>query len=73
MSRFLNNEEPNKHDRLSVRPREAAELLGISPSSLDRLVRDEAIPCFKVRGMRRFSTESLKNWVRQQERDHKNE
>ena len=37
MSRFLNNEEPNRHDRLSVRPSEAAELLGISPSSLDRL------------------------------------
>ena len=73
MSRFLNDEEPNKHDRLSVRPREAAELLGISPSSLDRLVRDEDIPCFKVRGMRRFSTESLKSWVRMKERDHKNE
>ena len=61
------NSETDLNSLLSVRPREAAKLLGVSPSSFDRLVKDEEIPFVKVRGMRLFSLESLRNWIKSKE------
>lgn len=67
MSRVMNS-ETDTNSRLSVRPREAAELLGVSSSSFDRLVKDEEIPFVKVRGMRLFSLESLREWIKRKEK-----
>ena len=61
------NSETDLNSLLSVQPREAAKLLGVSPSSFDRLVKDEEIPFVKVRGMRLFSLESLRNWIKSKE------
>ncbi|MEM9347615.1 MAG: helix-turn-helix domain-containing protein [Planctomycetota bacterium] len=45
----------------------AAKYLGISLATLDRHIRDKAIPSAKLRGRRMFNTETLKRWIRQQE------
>jgi len=47
-------------ERLLVKPREAATLLGVSRSSIYELVRDGTIPSVRVAGMIRISVEELK-------------
>ena len=56
----------DKFEPLAVRPQRAAELLDISPSTLERLTRAGEIPHAKVRGCTLYSVENLKNWLAKQ-------
>ncbi len=48
---------------LALRPRKAAEVLGISESTLDRLTRAGAIPHAKVGSIVLYPTAALKRWL----------
>ncbi|MGI9447743.1 MAG: helix-turn-helix domain-containing protein [Pirellulales bacterium] len=49
--------------RLAYRPREAAEKLGISLSSLDRLTKQGEIPVSRVGPFRLYPHEALVEWI----------
>jgi excisionase family DNA binding protein len=49
--------------RLSLRPREAAEALGISPSTLERLTRAGEIPARKANRCTVYSVAALQAWA----------
>jgi len=49
--------------RLSLRPREAAEALGISPSTLERLTRTGEIPSRKANRCTVYSVAALQAWA----------
>jgi len=51
---------------IALRPRDAATALGISLSTLDRLVRSGDLPVIKAGRVRIFSVESLQDWLRRQ-------
>lgn len=51
---------------LALRPQQAAAILGISQSTLERLTRAGEIPHFKVRRCTRYSLQTLKNWLASQ-------
>ena len=53
----------NPIEPLALRPKQAAELLSISLSTLERLTRAGEIPCFKVQRCTRYSMEILKKWI----------
>ena len=53
----------NPIEPLALRPKQAAEVLGISQSTLERLTRAGEIPHFKVQRCTRYSVEVLKNWL----------
>ena len=42
---------------------EAAQALGVSPSTLDRLRREAGLPCVKLDGLALFRPESLRAWA----------
>lgn len=50
--------------RIALRPRDAATALGISLSTLERLVRSGDLPVIKAGRVRIFSIESLQDWLR---------
>lgn len=54
-------------ERLALRPREAAKVLGISPRYLWQLTKDGIIPCVRL-GPRvvLYPLEGLKNWLARQ-------
>jgi excisionase family DNA binding protein len=54
-------------DRLLLRSHEAAEQLAISTATLDRFTRSGEIPCVRVGRSIRYSTETLREWIRQKE------
>ena len=49
--------------QLSLRPREAAEALGISISTLERLTRSGEIPCVKANRVVLYDVVALKAWL----------
>ena len=54
--------QPNQSP-LAYRPRQAAEKLGISLSSLDRLTKRGDIPVSRVGGFRLYPHEALVKWL----------
>ena len=54
--------QPNQPP-LASRPRQAAEKLGISLSSLDRLTKRGDIPVSRVGGFRLYPHEALVKWL----------
>lgn len=56
--------------KMALRPRQAAESLGISPRHLWQLTKDGLIPCLRVgSGARKtvlYPTELLKDWLASQ-------
>lgn len=55
--------EPQVFEPLAYRPREAAKALGISVSTLDRLVRAGAIPAARIGRVRVFEREVLAEFL----------
>jgi excisionase family DNA binding protein len=55
--------EPQVFEPLAYRPREAAKALGISVSTLDRLVRAGAIPATRIGRVRVFEREVLAEFL----------
>ena len=49
--------------RLALRPREAAECLGISQRTLRKWLRDESLPYFRVDGAVRIPVGELQAWM----------
>ena len=56
--------EQPKHEPLSLRPREAAASLGVSPSTLERLTKAGEIPVVKYGRCRLYEVETLKNFLK---------
>jgi excisionase family DNA binding protein len=54
---------------ICVRRIQAAEMLSISVSTLDRLVKAGEIPCFKLSGSVLFRVAALTEWAHRCERD----
>jgi excisionase family DNA binding protein len=60
---------------LALRPRQAAETLGISARHLWQLTHDGLIPCVRIgTGKRKtvlYPTDSLRNWLQATSQDHR--
>ena len=50
-------------NRLALRPKEAAEALGVSPRTLRKWMRDDALPYFRVDGTVRICVVDLQRWM----------
>ena len=50
-------------DRLALRPKEAAEALGVSDRTLRKWMRDEGLPYFRVDGAVRIPVGKLEEWI----------
>jgi len=71
--RLLAERPAEKEGRVLLSKRQAAEALGVSPSTLDRLRRDAGLPCVKLDGLVLFRPESLRAWALAREGDSTNE
>jgi excisionase family DNA binding protein len=54
-------------DRLALNRREVADLLGISPSTVTRMVEADEIPHVRLRGSLRFPRAALERWLEDHE------
>jgi excisionase family DNA binding protein len=61
---------PSEFPAISLRPRQAAQALSISLSTLDRLTRSGAIPVIRQGRIRLYSIAALKEWLRMKGGDH---
>ncbi len=52
--------------RLALRPRKAARSLDISDRTLWTLTKAGLIPCIRVGGLRLYSIDALRDWLREQ-------
>lgn len=59
-------QKPIEHERLVYTPAEAAEVLGISTSSMYHYMRQEGFPSLKVGKQWRVSKAGLDKWVLEQ-------
>ena len=50
---------------IAYRPSEAARVLGISLSHLDRMTKAGEIPCARVGRLRLYGDEELRRWVQE--------
>ena len=50
---------------IAYRPSEAARVLGISLSHLDRLTKAGEIPCARVGRLRLYGDDELRRWIRE--------
>ena len=50
-------------ERLALRPKEAAEALGVSLGTLRKWMRDESLPYFRVDGAVRIPVGTLEEWI----------
>ena len=68
--RRLRAEQPcDQVGRVLLNKREAAESLGVSPSTLDRLRREAGLPSVKLDGLVLFRPEGLRAWAEKNERE----
>jgi len=54
-------------ERFLLRPREAAERLGISQKNLYTMTKSGVLPCVRVGRLVRYSTETIRQWIRNTE------
>jgi len=59
----VNREALQLANRLALRPKEAAETLGISERTLRKWMRDERLPYFRVDGAVCLPTAELERWM----------
>ena len=50
---------------ISYRPSEAARVLGISLSHLDRMTKAGEIPCARIGRLRLYGDEELRRWIQE--------
>lgn len=60
-------QQDGEGDRLLLRSHEAAEQLAISTATLERLTRSGEIPCVRLGRLVRYSTDMLRERIRQKE------
>jgi excisionase family DNA binding protein len=66
----LRDEGPcDKPGRILLNKKEAAEALGVSPSTIDRLRQTAGLPSVKLDGLVLFRPEALREWAEKNERD----
>ena len=53
----------DEYGKILLTKRQAADVLGVSGSTLDRLRRDAGLPCVKLDGLVLFRPESLREWA----------
>lgn len=51
----------------AISPKEAAAMLGVSLSTVNRLFRSGELPSFKIRNVRRTSTTACEEYMRKQQ------
>ena len=54
-------------ERFLMRSHEAAEQLAISSATLSRLTRSGELQCVRVGRTVRYSTETIRNWIKEKE------
>jgi excisionase family DNA binding protein len=64
---FFQVEPLGADEAVCVRRNKAAQMLSISVSTLDRLVKAGDIPCFKLPGGVLFRVDTLRDWAHQME------
>jgi excisionase family DNA binding protein len=64
---FRDDPARDQCDAICVHRAEAAKMLGISVSTLDRLTKAGELPCLKLPGRVLFRTEALRHWAKQRE------
>jgi hypothetical protein len=64
---FFQGEPPSGDDALCVRRTRAAQMLSISVSTLDRLVKAGELTCLKLPGCVLFRVDTLRAWARGRE------
>ena len=55
---------------ISLRPRQAANAIGISLSTLERLTKTGELPAVKVGRVRLYSVDALKDWLHRKGGSH---
>ncbi len=66
--RRLREERPtDQAGRILLSKQQAAEALGVSPSTIDRLRREVGLPCVKLNGLVLFRPEALRQWATKNE------
>lgn len=64
----LQAEQPaDDNGKLLLDKRAAAEALSVSPSTVDRLRRDDGLPYLKLNGLVLFRPEALRAWAAEKE------
>ena len=53
-------------DRLALRPKEAADALGVSERTLRKWMRDDALPYRRLDGVVLISRRALEQWLEEQ-------
>jgi len=61
----LSEELPDLGSRLALRPKEAADALGIGDRTLRTWMRNEELPFLKVAGVVLIPREELERWLRE--------
>ena len=56
---------PKDFGPIAYRPSEAARVLGISLSHLDRMTKAGEIPCARIGRLRLYGDEELRRWVQE--------
>ncbi len=65
----LRNERPtDPTGRIMLNKKEAAEALRVSPSTLDRLRRENGLPSVKLDGLVLFRPDALRQWAAENEK-----
>ncbi len=68
--RRLREEQPcDQAGRILLAKRQAAEALGVSPSTIARLRREAGLPFVKLDGLVLFRPEALRQWAAENEQD----
>ena len=65
--RVQNERSGDGDGKILLNKSEAAEALGVSVSTVDRLRRDAGLPVVKLEGLVMFRPEALKQWARDKE------
>ena len=56
-------EQLRRLDKLALKQTEVAELLGVSPDTVKRMIRDGELPVVRLRGSVRIPRRGLEQWV----------
>lgn len=62
----IDSRRPKEAEKVLLTKREAAEAMGVSPATLDRL-RAKGLPAVKLDGLVLFRPEALRSWAAEQE------
>jgi excisionase family DNA binding protein len=54
-------------DRLALRPKEAAEALGVSERTIRTWMKDEELPHFRLNGVVLIQRSTLQEWMQERE------